>query len=121
MSNISIHINGPQGSGKTRLADHLKSLLAKRPLPDFTSEIYIHDGLRILRLPRPLVPITLGRYRTRNGTEVRVICVDSRGHYPIIGLMELGGMEETRHFTAEGKSSVGIGWDLFERISDAES
>ena len=40
---------------------------------------------------------------TRDGRKVRIICTDKKGtDFPIIGLVDLGHIEETNHYTKNG-------------------
>lgn len=40
---------------------------------------------------------------TRNGNHVRIICTDAKQKYPIIGLVEMDGIEEICKFMPDGR------------------
>lgn len=47
--------------------------------------------------------------QTRDGRKVRVLCMNRVGGlYPIIGLIDQGGIEETQCWTSKGVHAVGV-------------
>ncbi len=56
------------------------------------------------------------RVQTRDGRKARIICVDAKGYYPVIALVEDGGAEWPRLYTESGHYhnvlAVAVGLDL---------
>ena len=53
--------------------------------------------------------IKLGEtYKDKRGNDVRIICVDKRGEFPIVGIASINprGKEEVRTYTSEGSHLV---------------
>lgn len=45
-------------------------------------------------------------YRARNGREVRIICTDARGMFPIVGLIDINGGERPVSYLANGRHDI---------------
>ena len=61
------------------------------------------------------------KYRARNGREVRIICTDAKGLFPIVGLMDIQGAEQPIRYLVNGRhdcrSNVSTPLDLeFELV-----
>ena len=66
-------------------------------------------------------------YQTRDGMPVRILTLDAKGTYPVVGLVDVGNSEYAHHWTPEGKadfrSYVKTNYDLVEvgdNTADAE-
>lgn len=47
-----------------------------------------------------------GNIKTREGRQVRIICWNAKGRKPIVGLIDLGGMELPMKYTIDGKTDT---------------
>ena len=47
-----------------------------------------------------------GRIKTRDGKPVRIICTDTKGTQPIVGLIDMGDTEFGMKYTLDGKTDV---------------
>jgi hypothetical protein len=57
--------------------------------------------------------IKLGRYKTRDGRDARVICVDKKSEKPIVALaLSKDGFESTHHYHEDGR--------LYDNLSDSD-
>lgn len=58
------------------------------------------------------------KYQTRDGMSVRLLTMDAKGTYPVVGLVDVGNAEYARHWTEEGKADfrgyVKTNYDLVE-------
>lgn len=65
-----------------------------------------------------------GRIMTRDGFSVRILAMDAKSTYPIVGLVDLGEQEYTRMWTNEGKADyrrhVKSNYDLHIEIDQWE-
>lgn len=50
--------------------------------------------------------IQFGNIKTRDGNPVRIVCWNAKGQQPIVGLIDVGGIEMPMKYTAEGKSDT---------------
>lgn len=58
------------------------------------------------------------KYQTRDGMPVRLLAMDAKGTYPVIGLVDVGNAEYSRQWTEDGKADfrgyVKTNYDLVE-------
>jgi hypothetical protein len=47
-----------------------------------------------------------GNIKTRDGHSVRIVCWDAKGLQPIVGLIDVGGIEMPMKYTTDGKSDT---------------
>lgn len=50
--------------------------------------------------------IRFGNIKTRDGHQVRIICWDAKGRKPIVGLIDVDGIELPMKYTGEGKTDT---------------
>ena len=61
------------------------------------------------------------KYKTRDGKSVRIICVDAKGDWPIIGLIEIQEVESVAAWRADGLyGPTRSGYDLVETTPYAD-
>ena len=59
-------------------------------------------------------------YLTRDGRKARCICTDRRdGTYPVVCLVDAGGLEVTENYTADGRFSCGRSVHDHDLVSEA--
>jgi len=64
------------------------------------------------------------KYMTRDGMPVRILTLDAKGTYPVVGLVDVGNAEYAHHWTEAGKADfrgyVKSNYDLVEDVPDKQ-